>query len=86
MTFEIECLDAEWEDYKWMVQFLDDTTRTQFTRTASVLISAVGGIPYPRDINFQGMELFKGQTFHSATWVYKVDYTKKRMAVGSLFY
>jgi thioredoxin reductase len=81
MNFGVECLGAEWKNLQWEVKFLDTKTGNRFVRTTTVLISAVGGISYPRDIKFDGMERFKGAIFHSARWNHKVDYTGKRMAV-----
>lgn len=81
MNFGVECLGAEWKESHWVVQFLDEKTGKRFTRTTAVLISAVGGISYPRDVKFEGMDRFNGPMFHSARWNHKVDYTGKRMAV-----
>ncbi|KAH8585503.1 monooxygenase [Bisporella sp. PMI_857] len=82
MNFQVECLKAEWKNNgAWEVRFLHLKTGKQFVRTSRVLISAVGGISYPRDVQFQGMERFKGEMFHSARWNHKVDYTNQRMAV-----
>lgn len=81
MNFGVECLGAEWKDGLWEVRFLDVKTDKKFTRTTSVLISAVGGISYPRDIHFDGMERFKGAMFHSARWNHNVDYAGKKMGV-----
>lgn len=83
MHFEVECLGAQWDATrcKWDVQFRDTRTQIQYTRSASVFISAVGGISFPRDVKFPGMEKFKGKMFHTARWNHQYDYTGKRMAV-----
>ncbi|KAH6704243.1 monooxygenase [Leptodontidium sp. MPI-SDFR-AT-0119] len=81
MNFGVECLGAEWKDGLWHVHLKDIKTGISFTKVVNVFISAVGGISYPRDIKFQGMELFKGDMFHSARWDHKVDYAGKRMGV-----
>ena len=81
MNFGIECVRAEWKESRWVVEFVDTKTGTHFTRTTAVLISAVGGISYPRDVIFEGMERYTGSMFHSARWNHKIDYTGQRMAV-----
>lgn len=83
MHFGIECTSAAWDQNKskWTVFFKDLRTGIEFSRTADVLISAVGGISYPRDIKFPGMETFKGEIFHTARWNHKVQYQGKRVAV-----
>ncbi|KAF2111919.1 hypothetical protein BDV96DRAFT_526304 [Lophiotrema nucula] len=81
--FEIECLGAKWDERRamWDVRFTDTRTGEEFTRSTKVFISAVGGISYPRDVQFQGMERFQGPMFHTARWDHSYDYTGKRMAV-----
>ncbi|KAF2731393.1 monooxygenase [Polyplosphaeria fusca] len=83
MHFSTECLGATWNQSinKWDVHVRDKKTRLEFTRRATVFISAVGGISYPRDVKFEGMESFKGAMFHTARWDHSIDYTGKRMAV-----
>ncbi|RYN16575.1 hypothetical protein AA0112_g12437 [Alternaria arborescens] len=83
MEFSIECLGANWneETKKWDVRFKDLKTKSEFVRCAAVFISAVGGISYPRDVKFPGMERFKGAMFHTARWDHSYDYEGKRMAI-----
>ena len=83
MNFGVECLGATWnaETRQWEVQFKDLQTGVEYTRYAEVLISAVGGISFPRDVRFPGMETFQGDMFHTAKWDHSVDYTGKRMAI-----
>lgn len=83
MHFSIECLGASWngDTRKWDVRFHDLRTKIQFVRSATVLISAVGGISYPRDVKFKGMEKFNGAMFHTARWDHSFDYRDKRIAV-----
>ncbi|KAF2799542.1 monooxygenase [Melanomma pulvis-pyrius CBS 109.77] len=83
MTFSIECLGAAWNarTTMWDVNFRDQKTGIEFVRSATVLISAVGGISYPRDVHFDGMDKFQGAMFHTARWDHSVDYKGKRMAV-----
>ncbi|KAI1613810.1 monooxygenase [Exophiala viscosa] len=83
MHFSIECLGAKWntKSSQWSVHFRDLLTNVEYTRTADIFISAVGGISYPRDVRFPGMEKFEGEMFHTARWNHNYDYTGKRMAV-----
>jgi len=83
MHFSIECLGAKWNKVttQWDVTFRDQKTGLEFVRSATVFISAVGGISYPRDVKFEGMERFKGDMFHTARWDHTVDYKGKRMAI-----
>jgi cation diffusion facilitator CzcD-associated flavoprotein CzcO len=79
----VECLGAEWDADKvlWKVKFLDLETKVEFTRTATIFVSAVGGISFPRDVKFEGMETFKGKMFHTARWDHSVRWANKRIAV-----
>ncbi|KAJ8075920.1 hypothetical protein PM082_021552 [Marasmius tenuissimus] len=48
--------------------------------SATVLISGVGGISFPRDIKFEGMETFKGEggMLRTMRWNHNYDYRGKR--------
>ncbi|KAJ5417027.1 uncharacterized protein N7487_000577 [Penicillium crustosum] len=82
MQFGVECISASWNSQGfWEVQLLDIKTQVKYTRTATVFISAVGGISKPRDIKFSGMEKFNGEIFHTARWNHEFDYRGKRLAV-----
>lgn len=83
MHFQVECLGAKWleGEGKWEVSFHDLLTGIKYQRRASVFVSAVGGISYPRDVRFPGMEKFQGAMFHTAHWDHTYDYSGKRMAV-----
>ncbi|OQU97223.1 hypothetical protein CLAIMM_03188 isoform 1 [Cladophialophora immunda] len=80
---QVECLGARWntQSEKWDVQLKDLKTGIQYERSASVFVSAVGAISYPRDVKFPGMEKFRGPMFHTARWDHTVEYTGKRVAV-----
>lgn len=79
----IECTGARWHGdlSKWEVSFRDHKTNIEFTRFASIFVSAVGAISFPRDTKFPGMENFKGHMFHTARWDHSVPYDNKRIAV-----
>jgi cation diffusion facilitator CzcD-associated flavoprotein CzcO len=79
----VECVGAEWQSQlnKWKVQLKDSQTGLEFSRHASVFVSAVGAISFPRDVKFPGMNDFHGPMFHTARWDHSVDWKNKRIAV-----
>ncbi|KAI1262913.1 hypothetical protein F5Y18DRAFT_396619 [Xylariaceae sp. FL1019] len=79
----VECTGAIWNSSieKWEVNLKDIKTGLEYKRVASVFVSAVGAISYPRDVKFPGMENFKGAMFHTARWNHSVPYKNKRVAV-----
>jgi cation diffusion facilitator CzcD-associated flavoprotein CzcO len=83
MHFGVECLGAKWiaKMSKWEVRFRDLMTGIEYTRTANIVVSAVGGISAPRDVVFPGMETFEGEIFHTARWNHNYNYEGKRMAI-----
>ena len=83
MHSRVECVGAKWDSgrQKWHVHLKDLDTGIEFSRAASVFVSAVGAISFPRDVKFPGMETFQGPMFHTARWNHSVDWTKKRVAV-----
>ncbi|QVM07146.1 hypothetical protein D8B26_001850 [Coccidioides posadasii str. Silveira] len=83
MRFGIECMGARWRSDigQWEVTLRDLKTNIEYSRYATALVSAVGGISFPRDVKFKGMEKFQGKIFHTARWNHDFDYTGKKMAV-----
>ncbi|CEL10333.1 hypothetical protein ASPCAL13454 [Aspergillus calidoustus] len=82
MQFGIECVSTSWDEQGfWEVRLRDTRTGFEYTRNATVFISAVGGISKPRDTKFPGMDKFQGEIFHTARWNHKYDYRGKRLAV-----
>lgn len=79
----VECLGATWlnDESKWHVHLKDLATDITYSRKATVLVSAVGAISYPRDVKFPGMDDFEGAMFHTARWDHSVSYKGKRVAV-----
>ncbi|KPM37626.1 hypothetical protein AK830_g8930 [Neonectria ditissima] len=79
----VECIGARWlgDKTKWEVHLKDTKTGIAYSRKATVLVSAVGAISYPRDVKFPGMETFQGAMFHTARWDHGVSYKGKRVAV-----
>jgi cation diffusion facilitator CzcD-associated flavoprotein CzcO len=81
--FGFSCLGARWNSkvQKWEVSFENNATGERITKSATIFISAVGGISEPRDVKFPGMESFKGEIFHTARWNHGYDWRGKHMAV-----
>ncbi|KAJ5106601.1 hypothetical protein N7456_003276 [Penicillium angulare] len=79
----VECVGATWhsDKSKWEVHLKDIQTGLEYVRYASVFVSAVGAISFPRDVKFPGMEKFNAPMFHTARWDHSVDYKGKRVAV-----
>ena len=79
----VECVGAEWQDKlrKWKVLFKDGQTGMTYARHATVFVSAVGAISFPRDVKFPGMADFQGPMFHTARWDHSVSWAGKRVAV-----
>ncbi|KAM5354239.1 hypothetical protein ACJ41O_000889 [Fusarium nematophilum] len=79
----VECLGAQWlpSEAKWQVNLKDLKTGISYSRKATVFVSAVGAISYPRDVKFPGMERYTGAMFHTARWDHSVSYKGKRVAV-----
>jgi cation diffusion facilitator CzcD-associated flavoprotein CzcO len=69
--------DSSWDEDAgvWNVE----TNRGTFT--ATVLVSAVGGLSEPLIPEIPGLDSFRGKTFHSATWDHGYDLKGKRVAV-----
>jgi len=76
--FGVSVDEAVWDDaaHTWSLRLGDGTTRT-----ADVLISAVGFLNVPRYPDWPGLERFRGPKFHTARWEHEHDLTGKRVAV-----
>ncbi|KAH7127307.1 hypothetical protein EDB81DRAFT_846220 [Dactylonectria macrodidyma] len=79
--FNVECLGAQWIDGQWHVRFVNHATGQKFTKRCTVLLSAVGGFSQLREVNFPGMDEYKGKIFHTAEWDHSFDWKDKRVAV-----
>lgn len=79
----VECVGARWlsDKSQWEVHLKDHKTKIEYKRYATVVVSAVGAISFPRDVKFPGMEKFQGPLFHTARWDHSVNYRGKRVAV-----
>ncbi|UGT39833.1 NAD(P)/FAD-dependent oxidoreductase [Nocardia yamanashiensis] len=77
IVFGAEVTEAEFDEGggQWTVRTADGVTRT-----ADVLISAVGQLSRPAMPAIPGVESFAGQSFHSARWDHEVKLAGKRVA------
>ena len=68
---------ARWDDdaQRWSVE----TDRGELS--ARVLVSAAGALSDPKNPEIEGLERFRGATFHSAQWDHDYDLEGKRVAV-----
>ncbi len=74
--FKTAVVSAEFKNKLWHVA-LD----TGETFTCQFLISAIGQLHHPKIPDFEGVENYKGQAFHSARWNHELDLSNKRVAV-----
>ncbi len=76
-AFNCEMLAAQWdgEAGEWVV----DTSRGRVT--ATVLVTAFGGLSEPKFPDIPGIETFSGELCHSAQWDHDYDFAGKRVAV-----
>lgn len=77
IEFDTELLDASWDEQRhlWVLQ---TSKATYLSRT---VVFATGPITEPQTPRLEGLETFKGETFHSAKWKHDYDLTGKRIAV-----
>ncbi len=75
--YDCEVIEARWDAQgeQWSL----DTSKGRID--APVLIWATGSLSEPKVPDFEGIETFGGEIFHSAQWRHDVDLTGKRVAV-----
>ncbi|KAI0260357.1 putative monooxygenase [Gloeopeniophorella convolvens] len=81
--FHMSVDNLEWdpEANVWRIETRDVRTgETQHSR-ATAVVSAIGVLVVPRFPTVQGMDSFKGDTFHSARWRKDIDLHGKRVGV-----
>jgi len=78
IQFNTEVASAQFDAAKgvWVIQ-----TTQQKTIIARVLISGCGQLNRPAYPKLKGIENFKGEVFHSATWHHDYDLQNKKVAV-----
>ena len=78
IRFGAEVACAEYDEFAslWQIKLIDGSTlQTQ------LLISATGQLSRPALPKLNGIETFKGHSFHSATWDHSYELAGKRIAV-----
>ncbi len=73
---EVDSADFDTDQGIWRV-----TTTAGDVFEADVFVPAVGQLSRPIMPNIPGMNSFRGDSFHSATWDHSVDLTGKRVAI-----
>ena len=63
----VEAVKAQWQEKtnSWSVGFRDLKTGVEFSRYATILISAAGGVSCPENVAVQGMDNFQGDLFQA---------------------
>ncbi len=81
MEFGAEVSRAEYDDAakKWTVEYSQGGKA--HSRTASVVVSAVGQLNRPRIPDVEGIDEFTGPQVHTAQWDSNIDLAGKRVAV-----
>ncbi|MEC3955191.1 NAD(P)/FAD-dependent oxidoreductase [Nocardia sp. CDC153] len=77
IVFGADVTEAEFDEStgRWTVSTADGVTRT-----ADILVSAVGQLSRPAMPAIPGIERFAGESFHSAQWDHSVDLDGRRVA------
>lgn len=78
-----EITECQWDEAaaKWRVTVKDLVTGQTINDTSDVLISARGNLNNPAWPEIEGLETFKGELMHSATWNTSYDWSNKRIGV-----
>ncbi len=82
IRFRTEVIDSTYDEAHaaWKTRVRGADGREE-TLVSNAVITAVGQLSRPRLPDVKGIESFKGQSFHSATWDHSVDLKGKRVAV-----
>ncbi|MEI6669726.1 MAG: NAD(P)/FAD-dependent oxidoreductase [Acidobacteriota bacterium] len=76
ITFGADISQARWDGACWRIELADGRTDA-----AEVLVSAVGGLHFPRVPDIPGLDTFAGPSFHTARWDHTVNIRDKRVGV-----
>jgi cation diffusion facilitator CzcD-associated flavoprotein CzcO len=77
IRFGHEMLESAWNEHRQLWEI--HTSAGDFT--ADVLISGMGGLSEPAVPNLEGLDSFRGTTFHSAQWDHEHSLAGERVAV-----
>ena len=78
IQFNTEVIGASWNESEktWLI-----TTKNGESIRSKTFISAIGQLHYPSSPQFEGIEKFKGDQFHSAQWNHEVSLKNKVVGV-----
>ena len=81
MRFRTEVIDSVYDEVHalWKTRVRGSDGKEE-TLVSNAVITAVGQLSRPRLPDIKGIETFKGQSFHSATWDHSIDLKGKRIA------
>ena len=80
LNSEVQAMRFDTQKQLWHVS-VKRSDGTSDELRANVVVSAVGQLNRPAIPDFEGLEDFSGDSFHSARWRHDVDLTGKRVAV-----
>jgi 4-hydroxyacetophenone monooxygenase len=81
IRFKTEVIESVYDEAAAVWRTRVKTPTGEDTIVSNAVITAVGQLSRPRLPDIKGIETFKGQSFHSATWDHSVDLKGKRVAV-----
>jgi cation diffusion facilitator CzcD-associated flavoprotein CzcO len=76
IAFGADVSEARWDGACWQIRLGDGRTDT-----ADVLVSAVGGLHFPRLPDIPGLDTFAGPRFHTARWDHSVAIRNRRVGI-----
>lgn len=76
ISFQEAVVDCIYDNGQWTV-----TTSKGRTIVADFVINSTGILHHPAKPKFEGMELFKGDVFHTAEWDHSIDLKGKKVGI-----
>lgn len=81
IRFGVEAVSLTWEDASAQWEILVRDHATQYTLRSNAVITAVGFLNRPQIPEIEGIESFRGASWHTARWPDAVSLKGKRVAV-----
>lgn len=78
---EVEACDWIEEESVWQVKVLRLETGQRETLRARIVVSAVGALSVPKEMDIEGLDSFQGRYWHSARWDKSYDWRNKRIGI-----
>ncbi|MCD2188091.1 alpha/beta hydrolase fold domain-containing protein [Actinomycetospora soli] len=76
VRFGAEVVEASWVDGRWHLRVADGTTDV-----VDVLVTATGVLHHPSVPDIEGLDSFRGASFHSARWDHSVPLDGRRVGL-----